>query len=207
LSLLGLAMSSPRNNRARLAGTTAAVLGVTALDVLSSIEFTHVHRRTRRSWAVIGRGVPIEVTTIVNRSPEDCYRLWRDLEHIPRFMRRVESVAVESDRRSHWIARTPGGLRIEWDSEITHDAPGRIISWRSTSADVPNAGSVHFDPAPDDRGTLVRVRLMHEMPGGALGKVAAKLFGKVPAIQIREDLRRFKQLLEAGEIATTRSSA
>jgi uncharacterized membrane protein len=122
-------------------------------------------------------------------------------------MHSLESVRVENDRRSHWVARTPGGIRVEWDSEITHDTPNRLISWRSTSADVPNVGSVHFDPAPAGRGCLVRVRMTHELPGSALPGFAAKLLGRVPRSQIREDLRRFKQILEAGEIPTTRGQS
>jgi uncharacterized membrane protein len=148
------------------------------------------------------RAVPLEASITINRPPEECYRFWHDFENLPRFMRSVESVRVQSDRRSHWVARAPGGIRLEWDSEIIDDTPNRLISWRSLNADVPNAGSVHFDPAPGGRGTWVRVRMSHDMP--TLSGVAAKFFGKVPERQVREDLRRFKQIMETGEIPTTR---
>ncbi|MGH8260406.1 MAG: SRPBCC family protein, partial [Steroidobacteraceae bacterium] len=201
LSLLGLGLNSSRTNRTRLALATAAVAGVTALDVYASIEFTRA-RRARRQPMTVGRSVPLEASVLINRPPEECYQFWHDFENLPRFMRSIESVRVESERRSHWVARAPGGIRLEWDSEIIDDTPNRMISWRSLNADVPNAGSVHFDPAPGGRGTLVRVRMSHDMP--TLSGIAAKLFGKVPERQVREDLRRFKQIMETGEIPTTR---
>src|SRR5579885_1492609 len=137
---------------------------------------------------------------LINRPPEECYRFWHDFENLPRFMRSVESVRVDSDRRSHWVAKAPGGIRLEWDSEIIEDLPDRLISWQSLNADVPHAGSVPFDPAPGGRGNLVR--MSHDMP--TLSGVAARLIGKVPKRQVKEDLRRFKQILETGEIPTTR---
>lgn len=201
LSLLGLALNSSRTDRVRLGAATAAVAGVTALDVYASLEFTRA-RRTRRLSMSVTRAVPLEASILINRPPQECYEFWHDFENLPRFMRSVESVRVESDRRSHWVAKAPGGIRVEWDSEIIDDTPNRLISWRSLNADVPNAGSVHFDPAPGGRGTLVRVRMSHDMP--TLSGLAARLFGKMPQRQVREDLRRFKQLLETGEIPTTR---
>ncbi|HTW37341.1 MAG TPA: SRPBCC family protein [Steroidobacteraceae bacterium] len=204
LSLLGLALSSRRSTSPRLIGATAAVLGVTALDVLASVEFTRI-RRAGEPLEIRRRRVPLEATMLINRSPEECYRLWRDLNNLPRFMESVESVRIESDTRSHWIATGPGGLRLEWDSEIVSDTPNRLISWRSLDADVPHAGAVHFDPAPGGRGTLVRVRMNHGgAPGGAFSRLATRMLGRVPQLQIREDLRRFKRLLETGEIPTTR---
>jgi uncharacterized membrane protein len=201
LSLLGLALNSSRTDRARLAGATAAVAGVTALDIYASLEFTRA-QRARRVPIAVTRTLPLEASILINRPPEECYRFWHDFENLPRFMRSVESVRVENDRRSHWVARAPGGIRLEWDSEIIDDKPDRLISWHSLNADVPNAGSVHFDPAPAGRGTFVRVRMSHDMP--TLSGIAAKVIGKVPKRQVKEDLRRFKQLMETGEIPTTR---
>jgi len=199
LSLLGLALNSSRTNRARLAGATAAVAGVTALDIYASLEFT---RAGRARSLPLTRTLPLEASVLINRPPEECYRFWHDFENLPRFMRSVESVRVESDRRSHWVAKAPGGIRLEWDSEIIDDTPDRMISWHSLNADVPNAGSVHFDPAAGGRGTLVRVRMSHDMP--TLSGIAARVIGKVPKRQVKEDLRRFKQIMEVGEIPTTR---
>jgi len=201
LSLLGLALNSPRTDRARLAGATAAIAGVTALDIYASVEFTRA-RRARRAPLTVTRTLPLEASILINRLPEECYRFWHDFENLPRFMRSVESVRIDSDRRSHWVARAPGGIRLEWDSEIIDDKPDRLISWHSLNADVPNAGSVHFDPAPGGRGTFVRVRMSHDMP--TLSGIAARVIGKVPKRQVKEDLRRFKQIMETGEIPTTR---
>ena len=197
LSLLGLALKTPRTDRARLAGATAAIAGVTALDIYASIEFTRA-RRARRVPLTVTRTLPLEASILINRPPEECYRFWHDFENLPRFMRSVESVRIESDRRSHWVARAPGGIRLEWDSEIIDDKPDRLISWHSLNADVPNAGSVHFDPAPGGGGTFVRVRMSHDMP--TLSGIAARVIGKVPKRQVKEDLRRFKQIMETGEM-------
>jgi uncharacterized membrane protein len=204
LSLLGLALNSPRTDRTRLAGAAAAVAGVTALDLYASIEFARA-RRARLLPITMTRSLPLEATTLIHRPPQECYRFWHDFENLPRFMRSVESVRLDSDRRSHWVAKAPGGVRLEWDSEIIDDTPDRLISWRSVNADVPNAGSVRFDPAPGGRGTLVRVHMSHDMP--TLSGFAARLIGKVPKRQVKEDLRRFKQIMESGEIATTRAGA
>jgi uncharacterized membrane protein len=204
LSLLGFALASRRANRARLLGTSAAVLAVAALDVFASVEFTRM-RRAGRPFETRRRRVPLEAAMLIDRSPEECYRFWRDLTNLPRFMRSVEAVRIETDSRSHWVAKGPGGIELEWDSEIVHDTLNRVIAWRSVNAEVPHAGSVHFDPAPGGRGTLVRVSMNHGGdPGGALSRLAARLMGKVPEIQIREDLGRFKRILETGEIPTTR---
>jgi uncharacterized membrane protein len=199
LSLLGLALTGRRTHRPRLIGATAAVLAVTALDVFASLEYTRM-RRAGRSVETRRRRVPLEAAMLINRPPEECYRFWRDLTNLPRFMRSIESVRIESDTRSHWMAQAPGGIKLEWDSEIVHDTLNRLISWRSVDASVPHAGSVHFDPAPDGRGTLVWVRMNHGGDaGGPLSRAAARLLGRIPEIQIREDLRRFKRILETGE--------
>jgi uncharacterized membrane protein len=118
-------------------------------------------------------------------------------------MTHLEQVREEGTR-SHWAARGPLGLRAEWDAEIITDHPNQVIAWRSLpNSDVDTAGSVHFTPAPGTRGTEVRVNLKYDPPAGQAGTLIAKLFGKEPGQQIREDLRRFKQLMEAGEVPTT----
>jgi uncharacterized membrane protein len=139
----------------------------------------------------------------INRSPQDLFNFWRNLENLPRFMRHLESVQ-NFGQRSHWVARGPLGVRVEWDAEIYRERPNEMIAWRSLEgADVDNTGSVHFTPAPVGRGTEVRVVLKYDPPAGKAGAAVAKLFGKAPEQQIREDLRRFKQLMEAGEVPTT----
>lgn len=146
----------------------------------------------------------VERAFTVNRPPEELYRFWRQLDNLPRFMEHLERVDVLDDTRSHWVARGPAGTHIEWDAEIIEDQPDRRITWRSLDgADVENDGSISFDPAPAGRGTEVRVRMAYVPPAGKAGATLARLFGENPEQQVRDDLRRFKNLMEAGEIPTT----
>jgi len=159
-------------------------------------------RSERRATGVpAGRGVRAEKTITINRAPEELYRFWRDFRNLPKMMSHVEAIEVQDDRRSHWIVRGPAGVRIEWDAEIIHEEENRLIGWRTLeSADVSHAGSVHFKPAPGGRGTEMRVVLRFDPPGGKAGATVAQLFGQDPATEIEEDLRHFKQFMEAGEI-------
>ena len=119
-------------------------------------------------------------------------------------MKHLESVERRDGNRSHWVAKGPAGTSVEWDAEVTRDETDALISWRSLEgSEVQNSGAVRFTPATGGRGTLVAVTLQYEPPAGALGMTIAKLFGEEPNLQVREDLRRFKRLLETGEIPTT----
>ncbi len=150
-----------------------------------------------------GHGICIEEAVTIAKSPEELYRFWRDLENLPRFMSHLKSVRVIDNTRSHWVARAPVGMQVEWDAEIINDIPNELIGWRSiASSDIPNAGSVHFTPAPGGRGTHVKVELEYSPPGGAIGAAFAKLFGNEPSQTVSQDLLHLKQLMEAGEIAT-----
>jgi uncharacterized membrane protein len=121
-------------------------------------------------------------------------------------MNHLESVTTTTGGRSHWIAKAPAGTTVEWDAEVYNEKENELIAWRSLDgADVDNAGSVRFEPATGDGGTTVRVTLRYDPPGGAIGSMVASLFGENPEQQIEEDLRRFKQVMETGEIATTES--
>lgn len=146
---------------------------------------------------LVGRSVTI------NRPREELYAFWRKFENLPRFMRNIRSVQVLECGRSHWIVEAPAGKTVEWDSEITAEEPNERIAWRSMEgASIRNSGQVEFRDSPDGRGTVVTVTLTYDPPGGSLGQLIAKLFHKEPTIQARQDLRRFKQLMETGEIAT-----
>jgi uncharacterized membrane protein len=139
----------------------------------------------------------------VNLPRAEVYAFWHDFRNLPRFMKHLESVTVIDARRSHWVAKAPAGTKIEWDAEITSDEPNTVIAWRSIGEnDVDNSGTVRFADAPGDRGTEVLVQLSYDAPAGALGKVFAKMFGEEPEQQVREDLRRFKSVLETGVIPT-----
>lgn len=141
----------------------------------------------------------------INRRPEELYDFWRHFENLPRFMRHVESVETENGGgRSHWRVKGPAGRTVEWDAEITADTPNELIAWRTTGdADVENQGCVRFEPAPGDRGTVVEVEMRYDPPAGVLGASFAKLFGEDPQWQLQDDLRRFKQVMETGEVITT----
>ncbi len=148
-------------------------------------------------------GVKVEEAMTINRSPQELYEFWRNLENLPHFMKHLQSVRKTGGNRSHWVAQGPLGMKVEWDAEVYNENPNEMIAWRSLEgADVDNTGSVHFRSAPAGRGTEVRVVLKYNPPAGKAGAVIAKMFGKNPEGMIREDLRRFKQLMEAGEIPT-----
>ncbi len=151
------------------------------------------------------RGIHVAQSFTIDKDPMDLYRFWRDFENLPRIMDHLESVKNVDDRRSHWVVRGPMGRTVEWDAEVINDEPGRLIAWRSLEgADVDNAGSVRFVPAPGNRGTEVKVVLDYVPPAGRVGALVARLFGENPEQQIQEDLRHFKQMMESGEIPTTK---
>lgn len=143
------------------------------------------------------RGVNVLERVTVDRPIEQLYRFWRNLENLPQFMRHLESVEKLTDTISRWRAKGPGEAIVEWNAEIINEVPNQVIGWRSLeNADVVSAGSVNFDRAP--KGTLVTVHLQYRPPGGKVGAAVAKLFGRDAATEIREDLNRFKDLVEAG---------
>ena len=198
LALLGRALRSPDARRGRVAAATAAVAGVTVLDLLCSRQITE------QETGGEDKAVQFTKTIIIERSPEDLYGFWRNMENLPRIMRHVQEVRVLDDRRSHWVVRTPTGATFEWDAEITEDEPNRRLAWRSLpGAQVDNAGEVRFEPAPGGRGTLVTAEIQYRPPAGAVGATIARLLGSSPERLAGEDLRVFKQLMETGEIATT----
>ena len=146
------------------------------------------------------RGVSVSKTFTVNCEPDEVHAFWRQLDNLPRFMKHLESVEVDGTH-SQWTAVGPAGIRVRWEAEMIDDSPRRI-AWRSLpGAVVPNSGVVRFDVAPGGRGTELRVELRYEPPGGKAAAMLARLFGREPAQEIDDDLRRVKQLLEAGEIA------
>lgn len=148
-----------------------------------------------------GEGTRIDRTVVIARSASDLYRFWRRFENLPRFMDNLESVTVLDDRRSHWVAKGPLGARVEWDAEVHNEIPDELIAWRSLpGSEVDQAGSVHFTPTPE--GTDVRVVLRYAAPGGTLGDAMARALGDDPSRQIADDLRRLKQVMEAGDIPT-----
>lgn len=138
----------------------------------------------------------------INRPAAQVYAHFRDFARLPSFMENVVRIDVLDADRSHWVVKAPGGNTVEWDARVTEDEPGRLIAWTSEEgADVPNSGRVEFRDA-GARGTVVTATIAYSPPGGVVGKLIAKMFQREPAIQARRDLRRLKQLLETGEVAT-----
>lgn len=148
------------------------------------------------------KSVSASVVTI-NKPAQALYDVWRDFAKLGDFMENIERIDVIDHTHSHWVVNAPGGRTVEWDAVVTRDEPGKLIGWESTeNADVRNSGRVEFLDA-GERGTVVRAVIAYDPPGGAIGKLIAKLFQREPAIQGRRDLRRFKQLMETGEVATS----
>lgn len=155
-----------------------------------------------RSDELVGRSVTI------NRPRAEVYSYWRNFANLVHVMENIDEIQVVDDRHSHWIVKAPAGKNVEWDSAIVEDIPNELIAWESQpGADVQNSGRVEFKDAPGNRGTLVTAIIVYEPPGGTLGKLIAKLFQREPQIQARRDLRRLKQLLETGEVATSAMNA
>jgi uncharacterized membrane protein len=160
-------------------------------------------RALNKTEGDVARDVHIETSIAIDRSPEELYAFWRDFTNLPVFMMNLESVTLLDSVRSHWIANGPLGKRVEWDAEVYNDKENELIAWRSLeNADVLNAGSVRFEAGPEGHGTFVRVTVNYNPPAGAIGASVAKFLGAEPQQLIKEDLRRLKQMMEAGEMAT-----
>jgi uncharacterized membrane protein len=143
----------------------------------------------------------LTAATTVSLSPREAYDRWRRLESLPSFMAHLDEVRETGPATSHWRAAAPFGKTVEWDAEITSDVPGERIAWRSADGTaVGNEGEVRFVPAPGGRGTEIHVKLRYTMPAGALGAAVARYFGEEPHQQLDDDLRRFKQIAETGEV-------
>ena len=190
-ALLGLARRKPRllGVGFALAGAPLVYRGLTGRWPV-----------TRAFAARAAAPLEVEATVTIARPAEDLYTFWRKLENLPRFMHGLESV-TENGSLSHWVGHSVLGLRPTWDAEIVEDLPGRLLSWRSVpGAQVHNAGVVLFEPTGDDRETVVRI-IMELVPyGAAFGRTVGRALTAGTAQQVREDLRRFKCLMEAGEV-------
>lgn len=144
----------------------------------------------------------------IDRPRAELYAFWRDFGNLARFMENIERVEVLDGRRSHWVVAAPGGRKVEWDALVVEERPGELIAWESAEgADIRHSGRIEFADAPPGRGTRVTATIAYDPPGGELGRILAKLFQKEPKIQARRDLRRFKQLMETGEISTSEPPA
>lgn len=193
LTLLGMALRT-RRTRGRLALATGAVALVTAADVLCS-------RQLSRSGATaLARPLQLQATIAIQRPVEELYRYWRELSNLPRFMRYLSQVQELGEGRSRWMARAPNGMHLEWDAEITEERPGELLAWRALpGSPLGLSGSVHFERAAPGKGTLVRLHLESSAGAG----IGVQLLRAVTRETLRQQLLRFKQLMETGEISTT----
>lgn len=145
---------------------------------------------------VVGRAVTIA------RPADELFAFFRDFSNLSSFMENVVSIDVLDDKRSHWVVKAPAGQTVEWDARVTAEEPGRFIAWEAEEgASVPNSGRVEFRDA-GQRGTVVHATILYDPPAGIVGKIVAKMFQREPNMQARQDLKRFKQLMETGEVAT-----
>lgn len=159
---------------------------------------------TAEAKAALGdaQGQLIGKSVTINKSAAELFAFFRDFANLPHFMENVVSIDVRDDTVSHWVVKAPGGRTVEWNARVTDEAPGRFIAWAvEPGADVQNSGRIEFKEA-GKRGTVVTLELVYQPPGGIIGRLIAGAFQREPGIQARRDLRRFKQLMETGEIAT-----
>ncbi|MDP7706413.1 SRPBCC family protein [Mycobacterium sp. TY815] len=178
--------------------TAAALTAIGGADLYAALRTTHGDT-ARHAGGQPPRTLRAAVTVL--RTPEYVYGFWRNLENLPTFMHHLQSVTTAQDGCSHWIANSPVGQPVQWDAQITEDLPGKRIAWQSLpGSGIENSGCVDFTPDPTGKSTEVRVTMAYQMPGGALGKAAATLLGESPDQQVNDDLRRFKQILETGQV-------
>ncbi len=211
LTMLGTVLAGTRRHpeaRRRAAIATAAVVGVTAADLLAALRLSrHTHSTHNGKARPDMSSIDAKGAITVNRPVGEVFAYWHELENLPHFMAHLQSVQSLGAGRSHWRATGPADIEVEWDAEISDERIDEFIAWRSVGgATVENSGEVEFCPAPGGRGTEIRVWLTYHPPAGKLGAVVAKFFGEAPDQQLRDDLRRFKQVLELGEVVRSEGS-
>ncbi len=190
LSALGIALFGQRKARLRTLAATAAVAGVTAVDLICAQKAS-------------ARPVRLHKVISLNRSPEEVYRFLRQFDQYPKFMKRISSVRMDRERRVHWEVDGPTGQKLQWDTEIINQTPNELIEWRSVNGSwLKNWGIIRLEQSQGGHGTVVKVEMNYQ-PSGTIAAAVAALLGQAPALQLREDLRRMKQLVETGEIPTT----
>lgn len=159
-----------------------------------------------RDTAEQNRDISIEITRslTINKPRSEVYQFWRQFENLPQFMQHLQDVRQMGPKRSHWVARVPKGVgTVEWEADIVQEETDSLIAWRSLpNSDVDNAGEVRFMDAPADRGTVVQATISYRPPAGAVGGQIAKLLNPAFEEMVKMDLRRFKQLMETGEVTT-----
>jgi uncharacterized membrane protein len=192
----GVARRGPgRRRRGIISAAALSVIG--GADLYAALRTTSNNQPRHASGQ---RHHTLRAAVTVQRSPETVYSFWRNLENLPEFMYHLKSVTAD-DGVSHWVANAPVGQPVQWDAEIVEDEPGKRIAWQSVpGSGISNSGCVDFMPDSSGNGTEVRVTIAYQLPGGVLGKAAATLLGESPEQQVNDDLRRFKQIMETGQV-------
>jgi len=179
-------------------------MGVSTGDAEAVLEHPTRGITGRAATVNARRAIKVERSVTIEKPRAELYAFWRDFGNLPRFMEHLVSVTTAANGRSHWVARAPAGQTVAWDAVLVNDVPDAIIAWKSVGhPDVANAGAVNFSDAPGGRGTIVKVSLDYEPPAGRVGALVTRLFGENPDRQVREDLRKFKQLMETGAVTTS----
>jgi uncharacterized membrane protein len=206
LGLLGLAFAvAARRDRTLLAA--GGVLGVAALDVLA-FETLSESRKVPEPGAHAGPGNLVRSSIAIGRPVDEVYAYWRDFENLPRFMKHLESVRVVGDGRTRWCVEGAGGMRVAWEAELVQERAPELLAWESLpGSDVYNAGTVRFRAGRTADETVVTVELRYAPPGGTIGKALLRLLRQEPGQQLRDDLRRLKQVLETGSVVLSDASA
>jgi uncharacterized membrane protein len=208
------AMETRGNDRGRLKLAALAVAGVTALDIVSSMRLTSEASPAAgedpgsyKTADTDTENVLAAVIT-VNKPVEEVYGFWKNPANYAQFMDHLESVNPTTGGRSHWKVKAPSGLSVEWDAKVVQDIPNELIRWSSIdSENVDSTGTVRFRPAPGNRGTIVSLDVQYKPRGGPLGAKIGKVFAAMPKTQMQNDLRRFKQLIEVGEVVKSDATA
>jgi uncharacterized membrane protein len=219
LALLGSQLDSDNPERQKTLAATMSVLGVTAVDLYTARTLSQQSNggSGSRQWSaragsarqmVRSRGgIKVKSSVTIGRPIGEVYGFWRNFQNLPRFMSHLESVEMLDERRSHWTALGPAGMRVEWDAETVEDRPDELISWRSLpGGQVETTGYVQFKQAPGNRGTEIVVEMRYDPPGGVVGASIAKLFGESGQEIVTRDLKAFKNVMETGEVVHSDSS-
>lgn len=206
LALYGLRRRSGIGRAAAASGAALLYRGWTGhCPVVASLGMNRASNRGTAAVADFGshtrqelggaRGIHVDTSIRIGRPVHEVYRFWRDLENLPTFMRHLEQVSMREEGVSHWVARGPAGIPVEWDARIINDVEDKVIGWQSLDGStISTAGSVNFRGEPG--GTMVHVRFQYQPPGGAIGAAVARLFGEEPNQTVRADLQRLKEMLE-----------
>lgn len=206
LTLLALAYRDKRESAPRLMAAVGNVAAIAALDLYGALRASGASEEPPEQ-ATEEEAMHVKAAITVRKSRQEVYRFWRDLENLPSFMDHVESIEGNGNGRSHWKVKAPAGAKVEWDAEVVEDRPGEALVWRSIEGSgIQNSGAVRFVDAPRNQGTEVHIEFEYNAPGGKVGKAVAKVFGEEPTQQAKDDLRRFKQVMETGFVVRSEGS-